>query len=99
MFDYILIQKTTNTPFLLDLIEDLQQQVLGGSVLLSVSSVQVDKRSFEVWSHLVERPQLDQVEEVQVLQPPRALALRLRRVKALPKLLNIWTPDGLPPTL
>ncbi len=85
--------KRRNKPFLLDLIEDLQQQVLGGSVLLRVSSVQVDECSLEVRSHLVERPQLDQIQEVEVLQPPRALALRLCRVKALPKLLNVWTPD------
>lgn len=89
----------TREPFSPDLVEDLQQQLLGGSVLLSVSGVQVDERSFEVRRHLVERPQLDKVQEVEVLQPPRALALRLRRVEALPKLLDVWTPDGLAPTL
>lgn len=45
--------------FLLDLIKDLQQQVLGASILLSVSSVQVDDGSFKVRSYLVQRPQLN----------------------------------------
>lgn len=84
--------RATNGPCLLNLIEDLQQQLLGGSVLLSVSSVQVDEGSFEVRRHFVERAQLDQIQEVEVLQPPGAFALRLRRVETLLELLNVWTP-------
>lgn len=84
---------------LLDLVEEPQQQLLGGAVLLTVSRVQVDEGSFEVGSHLVERPQLDQVQEVEVLQPPRALALRLSRVEASPELLDVGAPDRPAPTL
>lgn len=83
----------------LGLIEDVQQQLFGQWILLGVSRVQVDEGALEVRSHFRERAQLDQVQEVQVLQPARALALGLRRVEALPELLHVWTPDGLPPAL
>lgn len=82
-----------------DLAEDLQQQLLGGCVLLQVPRVQVDEGSLEVRRHLVERAQLDQVQEVEVLQAPRALALRLRRLEALPELLDVGTPHGAVPAL
>lgn len=93
------MQSLRSSAVLLDLVEELQQQLLGGAVLLTVSRVQVDEGSLEVGSHLVERPQLDQVQEVEVLQPPRALALRLGRVEASPELLDVGTPDRLAPTL
>lgn len=82
-----------------ELVEDLQQQLLGGAVFLRVARVQVDEGSLEVRRHFVERAQLDEVQEVEVLQAPRALALRLRRVEALPELLDVRTPDGATPPL
>lgn len=82
-----------------DLVEDLQQQVLGGPVLLGAAGVQVDHGAFEVRRHLVERPQLDQVQEVEVLQAPRALALRLRRFEATPELLDVGAPRRAAPPL
>lgn len=75
------------------LVENIQQQVFGARVLLCVSSVQINEGALEVRSHFRERSQLDQVQEVQVLQSARALALRLRRVEALPELVHVGTPD------
>lgn len=83
----------------LDLVEEAQQQVLGGAVLLLVARVQVDEGPLEVGRHLGERPQLQQVQEVEVLQPPRALTLRLGRVKPPAELLDVGAPDGATPTL
>lgn len=83
----------------LGLIENIQQQVFGGGVLLCVSSVQINEGALEVRSHFRERSELDQVQEVQVLQSACALALGLRRVEALTELLHVWTPERLPPTL
>lgn len=80
-------------------VEDLQQQVFSGRVLLAVARVQVDEGALEVRGHFSERAQLDQVQEVQVLQPPRSLALGLGRVEALTKLLHVRPPHRLPPAL
>ena len=85
----------TTLGFLLDLAQQLQQQLLGGSVLSTVPRVKVDDGSLKVGYHLVERPQLDQEQEVEVLQAPRALA----RVKAELKLPEIGTPNRASPPL
>lgn len=85
--------------FLLDLAQQLQQQLFGGSVLPTVSRVKVDHRSLKIRHHFVERPQLDQEQEVEVLQAPRALAFGLARVKAPSELLEVWTPNGASPPL
>lgn len=83
----------------LDLVEEAQQQVLGGAVLLLVASVKVDEGPLKVGRHLGQRPQLQQVQEVEILQPPCALALCLGRVKPSAKLLDVGSPDGTTPTL
>lgn len=83
----------------LDLVEEAQQQLLGGAVLLLVTCVQVDEGTLKVGRHLGQRPQLQQIQEVEVLQPPCALALRLSRVKPSAKLLDVGAPDGATPTL
>lgn len=88
-----------NLSSLLDLAQQLQQQLLGGSVLPTVPRVQVDDGSLKVGHHLVERPQLDQEQEVEVLQTPRALAFGLARVEALSELLEVGPPDGTSPAL
>lgn len=79
--------------FLLDLTEQLQQQLFGGSILSIVSCVKVDDRSLKVRHHFVERPQLDQEQEVQVLQTPCALTFGLHCVKTPSELLEVWTPN------
>lgn len=83
----------------LDLVEEAQQQLLGGTVLLLVARVQVDEGPLKVGRYLGERPQLQQVQEVEILQPPCALTLRLCRVKPSAKLLDVGPPDGATPTL
>ena len=81
------------------LVEDPQQQLLGGEVLADVARVQVDEGALEVGRHLGEGAQLDEVEEVEVLQPTRALTLGLRGVKAPTELLHVGAPQLLPPPL
>lgn len=66
---------------------------------MTVARVQVDEGSIEVGRHLGEGAQLDQVEKVEVLKAPRALALGLGRVEALAELLHIGAPQGLAPAL
>lgn len=81
------------------LVEHAQQQLFSGRVLLRVSRVQVDEGALEVRRHFGKRAQLDQVEEVQVLEPPRSLALGLGRVEALSELVQVRTPDRRAPAL
>lgn len=84
---------------LLGLVEKLQQQFLGVGVLLRAARVQVDEGALEVRRHLGEGAQLDEVEEVEVLQPPRPLVLGLGRIEASTELLHVGAPLLLTPDL
>lgn len=53
--------------FSLDLAEEAQQQLFGGTVLLLVARIQVDEGPLKVRRHLGQRPQFQQVKEVEIL--------------------------------
>lgn len=83
----------TSLSSLLDLAQQLQQQLFGGPVLPTVPRVKVDHRPLKVGHHFGERPQLNQEQEVEVLQAPRALSFGLACVKAPSELQEVRTPD------
>lgn len=68
-------------------------------VLLGPAGVQVEGRPLEEGQGFGQRPQLYQVEEVEVAEPLGPLAGRQLRVEALPELRNVMTPLLLKPAV
>lgn len=82
---------------LLGVPEDIQQESFRFSILVAVASVKVDNGALKVRRDLGQGAQLYQIQEIQVLQPPRSFSFRFSRVKAASELFHIWSPAGLPP--
>ena len=80
-------------------LQDVQQQLLVLLVLLRSARVQLEWRLLEERQSFGQRPQLYQVQEVEVAQPLGPLAGRQLRIETLPELWHVVTPLLLKPAV